>query len=134
MDELAKISVIDYSKVGRNPLVSGRFGASDFLYLTDGAGVGILDLEKIVIEQDYRNKTVAKGYGYTTLKCYLKRRWPTAMEVNIHFPVQDRQAGMYVHWRANIEVDDNDLFEKHDCFTSSECGTLSVFSLTETGK
>ena len=57
MDELAKISVIDYSEVGRNPLVSGRFGASDFLYLTDGAGVGILDLEKIVIEQDYRNKT-----------------------------------------------------------------------------
>lgn len=41
---------------------------------------------------------------------------------------------MYVHWRANIEVDDNDLFETHDCFTSSECGTISVFSLTETGK
>lgn len=45
-----------------------------------------------------------------------------------------RQADMYVHWRANIEVDDNDLFEIHDCFTSSECGTISVFSLTETGK
>lgn len=36
--------------------------------------------------------------------------------------------------RAGLAVDDIDVFETHDCFTSSEYATISAFGLTEQGR
>ena len=36
--------------------------------------------------------------------------------------------------RSNLTVDDIDIFETHDCFTSSEYAAISAFGLTAPGK
>ena len=41
---------------------------------------------------------------------------------------------MDAYRRANLTVDDIDVFETHDCFTSSEYAAISAFGLTEPGK
>ena len=45
-----------------------------------------------------------------------------------------RQACLDAYRRANLSVDDIDLFETHDCFTSSEYVAISAFGLTDLGK
>lgn len=45
-----------------------------------------------------------------------------------------RQAIVEAYNRANLTVDDIDVFETHDCFTSSEYAAISCFGITAPGK
>ena len=45
-----------------------------------------------------------------------------------------RQAVLDAYRRSGLTVDDIDVFETHDCFTSSEYAAISAFGLTEPGK
>ena len=45
-----------------------------------------------------------------------------------------RKAVEDAYRRAGLTVDDMDVFETHDCFTSSEYAAISAFGLTEPGK
>lgn len=45
-----------------------------------------------------------------------------------------RQAVLDAYRRSGLTVDAIDVFETHDCFTSSEYAAISVFGLTEPGK
>ena len=45
-----------------------------------------------------------------------------------------RQACLDAYKRAGLGVQDIDVFETHDCFTSSEYAAISAFGLTEPGK
>ncbi len=45
-----------------------------------------------------------------------------------------RQTVLDAYRRSGLIVDDIDLFETHDCFTSSEYMALSAFGLTEPGR
>ena len=45
-----------------------------------------------------------------------------------------RQACLDAYKRAGLTVDDIDVFETHDCFTSSEYAAISAFGLTEPGR
>ena len=45
-----------------------------------------------------------------------------------------RQAVLDAYGRSGLTVDDIDVFETHDCFTSSEYAAISAFGLTEPGK
>ena len=45
-----------------------------------------------------------------------------------------RQTVLDAYRRADLTVDDIDVFETHDCFTSSEYAAISAFGLTEPGK
>ena len=45
-----------------------------------------------------------------------------------------RQAVLDAYKRAGLTVDDINVFETHDCFTSSEYAAISSFGLTEPGK
>ena len=45
-----------------------------------------------------------------------------------------RQAVVDAYGRAGLTVDDIDVFETHDCFTSSEYAAISAFGLTAPGK
>lgn len=44
-----------------------------------------------------------------------------------------RQAVLDAYKRAGLTVDDIDVFETHDCFTSSEYAAISAFGLTDPG-
>ena len=156
MDALARISVINYSNAKRNPLaqtrkwfmsyeqastrdtetnplVGGRLGVSDCSQVTDGAAVVVLCSEKYIKERGYKNKPIIKGYGHRTAPMLFEKKMADNEGSEYTLP-WTRQACLDAYKRAGLSVDDIDVFETHDCFTSSEYAAISAFGLTEPGK
>lgn len=156
MDALAKISVINYGNAKRNPLaqtrkwfmsfeqastrdtetnplVGGRLGVSDCSQVTDGAAVVVLASERFMNERGYENKPIIKGYGHRTAPMLFEKKMADNVESQYTLP-WTRQAVLDSYRRAGMSVDDIDVFETHDCFTSSEYAAISAFGLTEPGK
>ena len=156
MDALAKISVINYSNAKRNPLaqtrkwfmsydqastrdtetnplVGGRLGVSDCSQVTDGAAVVVLCSEKYLAERGYKDKPIIKGYGHRTAPMLFEKKMADNEGSEYTLP-WTRQACLDAYKRAGLSVDDIDVFETHDCFTSSEYAAISAFGLTEPGK
>lgn len=117
-----------------NPYVGGRLAASDCSQVTDGAAVVVLVSEKFV-EENYpeRKLPVVKGYGHRVAPILFTKK----MEENIgsdYVLPWTRQAVEDAYRRAGLTVDDIDVFETHDCFTSSEYAAISAFGISEPGK
>ena len=156
LDALARISVINYGNAKRNPLaqtrkwfmsygqasargtetnplVGGRLGVSDCSQVTDGAAVVALCSEKFMEERGISGKPVLKGYGHRTAPMLFEKK----MAENAGSPYVlpwTRQAVLDAYRRAGLTADDIDVFETHDCFTSSEYAAISAFGLTEPGR
>lgn len=156
MDALAKISVINYNNAKRNPLaqtrkwfmsfeqasmrntetnplVGGRLGVSDCSQVTDGAAVVVLCSERFVNEHGLNGKPFIKGYGHRTAPMLFEKKMADN-EGSLYTLPWTRQACLDAYSRAGLTVDDIDVFETHDCFTSSEYVAISAFGLTEPGK
>ena len=156
MDALARISVINYGNAKRNPLaqtrkwfmsfeqastrdtetnplVGGRLGVSDCSQVTDGAAVVGLCSERYLKEKGYKNKPVIKGYGHRTAPMLFEKKMADNENSKYTLP-WTRQACLDAYKRAGMDVSDIDVFETHDCFTSSEYAAISAFGLTEPGK
>jgi acetyl-CoA C-acetyltransferase len=155
MDALAKISVINYSNAKRNPLaqtrkwfmsydqastrgtdtnplVGGKLGVSDCSQVTDGAAVVVLCSERFLTERGYQDKPVIKGYGHRTAPMLFDKKMADNEGSKYVLP-WTRQAVLDAYKRAGLTVDDIDVFETHDCFTSSEYAAISAFGLTNPG-
>ena len=155
MDALAKISVINYDNAKRNPLaqtrkwfmsfeqastrdtetnplVGGRLGVSDCSQVTDGAAVVVLASEHFLKERGYENKPIIKGYGHRTAPMLFEKKMADNEGSEYTLP-WTRQACLDAYKRAGLTVEDIDVFETHDCFTSSEYAAISAFGLTEPG-
>jgi len=156
MDALAKISVINYSNAKRNPLaqtrrwfmnyeqarlrgtetnpcVGGKLAISDCSQVTDGATVVVLCSEKFIKEKGYDNKPVIKGYGHRVAPMLFDKKMKDNDRSKYILP-WTRQAVVDAYKRSELSVDDIDVFETHDCFTSSEYAAISAFGITEPGK
>lgn len=156
MDALAQISVINYSNAKRNslaqtrkwfmsydqasvrgtetnPLVGGKLAVSDCSQVTDGAAVVVLCSEEFLKERGYENKPVIKGFGHRTAPMLFEKKIEDNAESTYTLP-WTRQAVLDAYKRSGLTVDDIDVFETHDCFTSSEYAAISAFGLTEPGK
>ncbi|MBR4750817.1 MAG: hypothetical protein IK077_03570 [Thermoguttaceae bacterium] len=156
MDALAKISVINYCNAKRNPLaqtrkwfmsyeqartrdtetnplVGGRLAVSDCSQVTDGAAVVALCSERFMVERGIENKPIIKGYGHRTAPMLFEKKMADNAESEYTLP-WTRQACLDAYKRAGLNVTDIDVFETHDCFTSSEYAAISAFGLTESGK
>ena len=156
MDALAKISVINYDNAKRNPLaqtrrwfmsyeqasardtetnplVGGRLGVSDCSQVTDGAAVVVLCSERFLEERGIGDKPVVKGYGHRTAPMLFEKKMADNEGSKYTLP-WTRQAVLDAYKRSGLTVDDIDVFETHDCFTSSEYAAISAFGLTEPGK
>lgn len=156
MDALARISVINYSNAKRNPLaqtrkwfmsydqastrntetnplVGGRLGVSDCSQVTDGAAVVVLCSEKYLAERGYKGKPIIKGYGHRTAPMLFEKKMADNEGSEYILP-WTRQAAIDAYRRAGLGVSDIDVFETHDCFTSSEYAAISAFGLTAPGK
>ena len=156
MDALAKISVINYSNAKRNhlaqtrkwfmsydqastrgtdtnPLVGGKLGVSDCSQVTDGAAVVVLCSERFLTERGYQNKPVIKGYGHRTAPMLFDKKMADNAESDYVLP-WTRQAVLDAYKRSGLTVGDIDVFETHDCFTSSEYAAISAFGLTAPGE
>lgn len=156
MDALARISVINYGNAKRNPLaqtrkwfmsydqastrgtdtnplVGGKLAVSDCSQVTDGAAVVVLCSERFVNERRYQDKPIIKGYGHRTAPMLFDKKMADNEGSEYILP-WTRQAVLDAYKRAGLMVDDIDVFETHDCFTSSEYVAISSFGLAEPGK
>lgn len=156
LNALARISTINYENAKRNPLaqtrkwfmnyeeashrgtesnpcVGGLLGVSDCSQVTDGAAVVILCSEKYIQEKGITGKPIVKGYGHRTAPMLFDKK--IADNANSPYVLPwTRQACLDAYRRANLTVKDIDVFETHDCFTSSEYAAISAFGITEPGK
>ena len=156
MDALAQISVINYENAKRNPMaqtrkwfmsyeqasvrgtdtnpyVGGKLAVSDCSQVTDGAAVVVLCSEKFITERGIKGKPVLKGYGHRVAPMLFNKKM-TDNEGSDYVLPWTRQAVLDAYRRSGLTVDDIDVFETHDCFTSSEYAAISAFGLTEPGK
>lgn len=158
LDALARISTINYENAKRNPLaqtrkwfmdfkqarhrgtktnalIGGKLGISDCSQVTDGAAVVILASEKFLTEKGMEPSKVpyVKGYGHRTAPMLFEKK----MKDNENSPYilpWTRQTIVDAYRRSGLTVEDIDVFETHDCFTSSEYAAISAFGITDPGK
>lgn len=156
MDALAKISVINYGNAKRNPLaqtrkwfmnyeqanmrgtdtnpfVGGKLAVSDCSQVTDGAAVVVLCNKKFITERRIEDKPIIKGYGHRVAPMLFEKKMADNAGSEYILP-WTRQAVLDAYRRSGLTVDDIDVFETHDCFTSSEYAAISAFGLTVPGK
>lgn len=115
-----------------NPLVGGLLGVSDCSQVTDGAAVVVLCSEKYIKEKGIFGRPIVKGYGHRTAPMLFDKKIEDAKRSEYILP-WTRQAVLDAYRRSGLSVDDIDVFETHDCFTSSEYAAISAFGLTEPG-
>ena len=115
-----------------NPLVGGRLAVSDCSQVTDGAVVVVLASERYVKEKGL-DKPIVKGYGHRVAPMLFESKMQDNADSEYVLP-WTRQACLDAYRRSGLAVDDIDVFETHDCFTSSEYAAISAFGLTEPGK
>ena len=158
MDALAEISAINYENAKRNPnaqtrkwfmnraqarergtetnaLVGGRLAISDCSQVTDGAAMVVLVSEKYAREKQLDPETLpyVKGYGHRVAPMRFTDKLREAKYSPYILP-WTRRAVEDAYARAGVTVDDIDVFETHDCFTSSEYAAISAFGITEPGR
>ncbi|MDZ4725423.1 MAG: acetyl-CoA acetyltransferase [Leptospira sp.] len=162
MDALAEISRINYANAKLNPksqtrswfmnkehamarggdnnmAVGGRLCITDCSQVTDGAAVTVLASKSYA-------KSYAKRHGKSfgdipRVKGWGHRVAPITFEAKKNESVGDkyilpwtRQTVKDAYKRAGMDVKDIDVFETHDCFTSSEYAAISAFGISEPGK
>lgn len=156
LNALARISTINYANAKRNPLaqtrkwfmsydeashrgtesnpcVGGLLGVSDCSQVTDGAAVVVMCSEKYLDERGFTGKPIVKGYGHRTAPMLFDRKLEDNKESEYVLP-WTRKACEEAYRRAGLTVNDIDVFETHDCFSSSEYAAISAFGITEPGK
>ena len=156
MDSLAMISTQNYANAKRNPLaqtrkwfmsfeqarmrdtdtnpiVGGRLAVSDCSQVTDGAAVVVLASEDFIKSRNIMEKPVVKGFGHRVAPMLFDKKMADAEHSEFILP-WTRQAVLDAYKRSGLTVDDIDVFETHDCFTSSEYAAISAFGIVEPGK
>lgn len=156
MDALARISVINYGNAKRNSLaqtrnwfmdyeqaqhrgtetntlIGSRLAVSDCSQVTDGAAVVVLASERMMKELGMENAPYVKGFGHRTAPMLFEKKVHEQPGSRYILP-WSRQAVLDAYKRSKLSVDDIEVFETHDCFTSSEYAAISTFGITEPGK
>lgn len=156
LNALATISTLNYENAKRNPLaqtrkwfmsydeashrgtesnpcVGGLLAVSDCSQVTDGAAVVILCSEKYLNERGIQGKPYVKGYGHRTAPLLFEEKIKDNERSEYVLP-WTRQACLDAYRRAGLKVEDIDVFETHDCFTSSEYAAISAFGISDPGK
>lgn len=154
MDALSMISTINYSNAKlnslsqtrkwfmsyeqarmrgteTNPYVGGKLAVSDCSQVTDGAVVVVLASEDYIKKHDLTCPYV-KGYGHRVAPMLFDKKMEEAKSSKYILP-WTRQAIVDAYKRSGLDVNDIDVFETHDCFTSSEYAAISSFGITEPG-
>lgn len=153
---LAKIACINYENAKRNPnaqtrkwfmnekhansrgnitneKIGGMLAISDCSQVTDGAAVVILCNDKYIKKRKMTDKPYIKGYGHRVAPFLFDKKIKESVD-NEYIMPWTRQAIVDAYSRANLTVDDIDVFETHDCFTSSEYMAISAFGITKPGE
>lgn len=155
---LSTIANINYENAKRNPLAQTRkwfmsekqansrgketnenvgniLAISDCSQVTDGAACVVLASENYIKSKNLKTDEypIIKGYGHRVAPYIFEHKIEESSNNKYILP-WTRQAVEDAYKRANMTVNDIDVFETHDCFTSSEYMAISAFGITEPGK
>lgn len=156
LDSLAKISVKNYENAKRNPnaqtrnwfmnyeqaknrstktnpSVGGLLAVSDCSQVTDGGATVVLVSEEFYNHNKIDNPIIIKGYGHRVAPMSFDGKISYAKDKE-HILPWTKKAVDEAYKRANLRLDDIQVFETHDCFTSSEYAAISAFGITKPGK
>lgn len=161
LDAFATIATINYSNAKRNPraqtrswfmdkthamqrdcrfneVIGGKLAISDCSQVTDGAALVVLASEEYIrssySKSDLVNKIPnIKGQGYRVAPLTLDAKLKESSKSRYILP-WTRQAVVDAYQMARLNPNDIDVFETHDCFTSSEYIAISAFGLCSPGK
>lgn len=117
---------------GSNPLVGGRLAVSDCSQITDGAAVVVIASESYMKERALKDYPIVKGYGHRVAPMVFNKKIDEAKNSPYILP-WTRQTVEDAYRRSGLTVGDIDVFETHDCFTSSEYAAISSFGITPPG-
>lgn len=155
---LSAIANINYENAKRNPLAQTRkwfmsekqansrgketnenvgniLAVSDCSQVTDGAACVMLASENYIKNKNLKidEYPIIKGYGHRVAPYIFEHKIEESSNNRYILP-WTRQAVEDAYKRADMTVNDIDVFETHDCFTSSEYMAISAFGITEPGK
>ena len=155
---LSKIANINYENAKRNPLAQTRkwfmsekqanlrgketnenvgniLAISDCSQVTDGAACVMLASENYIKSKNLKidEYPIIKGYGHRVAPYIFEHKIEEGSNNRYILP-WTRQTVEDAYKRADMTVNDIDVFETHDCFTSSEYMAISAFGITEPGK
>jgi acetyl-CoA C-acetyltransferase len=115
-----------------NPFVGGKLAGTDCSQITDGAAVVVLASEQFSSKLG-KKYPVVKGYGHRNAPLLFEKKLQESTRSRYILP-WTKQTIEDAYSKANLSMQDIDLFETHDCFTSSEYMAISAFGITEPGK
>lgn len=115
-----------------NPIVGGRLAVSDCSQVTDGAAVVVLASEEYTKKRG-KKYPIIKGFGTRVAPILFDKKIIESKTSEYILP-WTRQTVLDTYKRAGLSVSDIDVFETHDCFTSSEFMAISSFGITDPGK
>lgn len=162
MDALAEISRVNYGNARLNPLaqtrtwfmnkeqacsrggkynadVGGRLAISDCSQVTDGAAM--LVLASPVYARDFAKRSgrpatdfaLLKGWGHRVAPVRFEKKVEESKDQEFILP-WTRQAVLDAYARAGTGIEQIDVIETHDCFTSSEYASISAYGMTKPGE
>jgi len=159
LESLAEISRINYANAKRNPnaqtrswfmnkkhasqrgtdfnqSIGGKLCISDCSQVTDGAACVIL-ANKTYLNKNgkkvMKSPPRIKGRGFRVAPVLFENKIIESKENKYILP-WTRQAVLDAYKESGLNVEKIDIFETHDCFTSSEYMAISAFGLSEPGK
>ncbi len=122
-----------------NPVIVGRTRKMDCGQITDGSAILFLASEKRAA-QYAKDRNVPleslpriKGWGHTTAPIAFDHKVRASAGQEYVFP-QVRRAIEAARARANVELDDIDAVETHDCFAVTEYMAIDHLGLTAPGE
>jgi acetyl-CoA C-acetyltransferase len=119
-----------------NPFVGGKLAVSDCSQVTDGAAVIMLASKKFMKAmkgEKTEECPIIKGFGHRVAPMRFDKKLEEGKSNEYILP-WTHQAVEDAYIRANLNVNDIDFFETHDCFTSSEFAAISSFGLCKPGE
>ncbi|MHC5218000.1 acetyl-CoA acetyltransferase [Enterococcus sp. LJL128] len=117
-----------------NPIIGdGVLAVSDCSQVTDGAAAVILCNEAYLSGRDQANVSKIKGWGHRVAPLTLKKKLAGSSQGKPILP-WTKLAVSEAYKRAGLNVADIDVFETHDCFTSSEYVAVSSFGICGEGE
>lgn len=159
MDAFGEISRINYANGSRNPKaqtrswfmngehaktrggdfnasVGGRLAITDCSQVTDGAAIMVIASPEYAKEymqktgRDVSKTAVIKGWGHRVAPVTFNAKIEESKDDEYIVP-WTRQAVVDAYTRSGMNIDQMDVIETHDCFTSSEYAAISAFGLTK---
>lgn len=162
MNDLGEISAINYDNAKNNPkaqtrswymskehattrggdfnaAVGGKLAITDCSQVTDGAAVLVIANPEYAKEfskktgKSMNQMAVLKGWGHRVAPLLFDKKVEESKDDPYILP-WTRQAVVDAYGRAGLDIDQIDVIETHDCFTSSEYAAISAFGMTKPGE